>query len=367
MLWPVPLPNMADLGSAMLVWLKSSKKETLRKVPGYQSSLWFRGGAQALSFICRHIECEHKKSVKLLLPSYFCGQTLRFLRGEGVEFGFYQLNRDFSPNFASAELLIDPQKSNLFLHVHYFGHFFDTQDSVDFCQRNNCLLIEDCAHIISPFVGMPFVGEFVIFAPHKMIAVKCGGLLLAKGELPDAPNRQKSLFPLVWYLKRLSQRYLTRTIFWQRHGKWEIVWSDEKQAEQYSLPSLIEVEALIRRLNHPEVLIETRRLNSLKIAALIGCEGNPQLIKKFHQDDVPYLVGLRFTKISDLHKFVNVLDLSGCPYMMWPDLPVEIALAEGDFKADLDRTLLTVFLFIHEEINIEKYTTCIKKALDAVR
>ena len=132
MLWPVPLPNFSDLGSAILFGCKVQKKTNLRKVPGYQSSLWFRGGAQALSFVCRHIELKHKKSVKLLLPSYFCGQTLRFLRDEGVEFGFYQLNRDFSPNFSSVELLIDPQKSNLFLHVHYFVHFFDTQDSVDF-------------------------------------------------------------------------------------------------------------------------------------------------------------------------------------------------------------------------------------------
>ena len=57
--------------------------------------------------------------------------------------------------------LIDPKKRNLFLHVHYFGHFIDAQNSADFCQRYECLLIEDCAHIISPFVGMNFVGEFV--------------------------------------------------------------------------------------------------------------------------------------------------------------------------------------------------------------
>ena len=35
--------------------------------------------------------------------------------------------------------------------------------------------------------------------------------------------------------------------------------------------------------------------------------------------------------------------------MMWPDLPTELAMAEGNFQADLDRTMLTLFLFVHED------------------
>jgi hypothetical protein len=52
---------------------------------------------------------------------------------------------------------------------------------------------------------------------------------------------------------------------------------------------------------------------------------------------------------------------------MWPDLPTELAVAEGNFQADLDRTMLTLFLFVHEEIDINTYTTSIKKALDAAK
>ena len=365
MLWPLPLPNMTDL-SGLLRQRLFSNREPLRKIPGYQSTQWFMGGAEALSYICRHVASKQKKSLKLLLPSYFCGQTLRFLRSDGVEFGFYQLNNDLTPKLDSVNPLINPQKRNLFLHVHYFGHFIDAQNSANFCQRYECLLIEDCAHIISPFVGMNFVGEFVLFAPHKQIPVKCGGLLLSKSKLPDLTTKKQQL-SISWYLKRLLQRYLTRNKSWQRYREWEIVWSNDKQAVQYSLPSPLEVDLLTKKLNQPQVLIEARKSNASKIAELIESEDNIQLLKHFSQHDVPYIVGLRFTELSNLHKFAKALNQLGYPYMMWPDLPIELASAEDEFQADLDRTMLTLFLFVHEEIDINTYAKNIKKALDAVK
>ena len=87
MMWPLPLPNMTDLSSLLRQQFRGNK-ETLREIPGYQSTKWFMGGAEALSYICRHIASKHKKLVKLLLPSYFCGQSLRFLRIDGVDFSF---------------------------------------------------------------------------------------------------------------------------------------------------------------------------------------------------------------------------------------------------------------------------------------
>jgi len=365
MLWPLPLPSITDL-SGVIHQRLSCNRETLRKIPSYQSALWFMGGAEALSYICRHIASKHKKLVKLLLPSYFCGQSLRFLRNDGVDFGFYQLHNDLTPNLDSAVSLIDPQKRNLFLHVHYFGHFIDAQNSADFCQRYGCLLIEDCAHIISPFAGMNFVGEFVLFAPHKQIPVKYGGLLFARSKLPDLTTEVQQV-SISWYLKRLLQRYLTRNKSWRRYREWEIVWSDDKQAVQYSLPSPLEVELLTKKLNQPQVLVEARRSNAAKIAKLIESEDNLQLLKHFSQHDVPYIIGLRFTELSNLHKFSKALNQLRCPYMMWPDLPMELVVAEGDFQADLDRTMLTLFLFVHEEIDINKYVISIKKALDAAK
>ena len=366
MMWPLPLPNMTDLSGVLRQRLLRRNKETLRKIPGYQSTLWFMGGAEALSYICCHIASKQKKSVKLLLPSYFCGQSLRFLRNDGVDFDFYRLNDDLTPSFDSAKSLIDPQKRNLFLHVHYFDHFIDAQDSADFCRRHGCLLIEDCAHIISPFVGVDFVGEFVLFAPHKQIPVTCGGLLFARSELPVLTTLKQQI-SISWYLKRLIQRYLTGNKSWQRSQEWEIVWSGDKQPAQYSLPSPLEVEMLVKQLNRPQVLIDARRSNASKIATLIEAEDSPQLIRNFNQCDVPYVVGLKFTELSNLNKFAKALNQSGCPYMMWPDLPLELAVADADIQADLDRTMLTIFLFVHEEIDIHRYTLGIKKALDATK
>ena len=100
---------------------------------------------------------------------------------------------------------------------------------------------------------------------------------------------------------------------------------------------------LTKKLNHPQVLIQARRSNASKIAELIESEDNLQLLKNFSQHDVPYIFGLRFTELLNLHKFAKVLNQLGCPYMMWPDLPIELAVAEGDFQADLDQNNVDPF------------------------
>ena len=53
--------------------------------------------------------------------------------------------------------------------------------------------------------------------------------------------------------------------------------------------------------------------------------------------------------------------------MMWPDLPVELTVAECDFQTDILRTMSTLFLFVHEDIDINTYTKTIKEALDAAK
>ena len=97
MLWPLPLSLITQLTRSLFLSFRSNRSE-LSKPSGYQTALWLHGGAEALSYICHHIANEQQKPVRLLLPAYFCGQSLRYLRHDGVEFLFYPLNDDLSPN-----------------------------------------------------------------------------------------------------------------------------------------------------------------------------------------------------------------------------------------------------------------------------
>ena len=365
-LWPLPLPLLSHLARSFVRTLRRDPSVLIRP-SGYQSSLWLRGGAEALSFICRHIAKNHQKPVRLLLPSYFCGQSLRHLRHDGVEFVFYSLNDDLSPNTSSIEPLIDHQKANLFLHVHYFGLLIQTQGSAEFCQRHGVTLVEDCAHLSSPMNNMKFIGDFLIFSPHKHFPVQYGGLLLARSELNGLENQKQDQLSVSWYLKRLARRYFTKKSFWQRRGDWKITFSDDKVAAKYCSPSPLEIDLVTEKINHPEESTNKRRSNASKITALIDSDSSIQLLTHFQKHDVPYLVGLRFTELSNLQKFVKTLIKSGCPYMMWPDLPAELNVAECDFQPDILRTMLTLFLFVHEDIDINTYTKTIKEALYAAK
>ena len=113
---------------------------------------------------------------------------------DGVGFYFYSLNDDLSPNTSTIEPLINQKKANVFLHVHYFGLLIETQSSAEFCKRHSAILVEDCTHNQSGN-KMNFVGDFLFFfAPHKLIPVQRGGLLLAKSELPDLQTETGTAF-----------------------------------------------------------------------------------------------------------------------------------------------------------------------------
>ena len=366
MLWPLPLPLFSYLARSFLRLLRRDRSLLIRP-SGYQSSLWLRGGAEALSLICSHIANDQQKPVRLLLPSYFCGQTLRHLRHDGVEFLFYSLNDDLSPNTSTIEPFIDNHKANLFLHVHYFGLLIETQSSAEFCRRHGATLVEDCAHLISPLNEIKFIGDFLIFSPHKHIPVQYGGLLFAKGELREFAIQKQVKLSVSWYLKRLARRYFTRNNFWQKHKEWKIVFSNDVEAAQYCAPSPLEIELLTEKINQPQAFIKKRKYNASKITELIDLDSSIQLFTHFQQYDAPYLVGLRFEELSNLQKFAKTLSKSGCPYMMWPDLPAELTEDECDFQADILRTMSTLFLFVHEQLDINTYTIAIKDALDAAK
>ena len=55
-----------------------------------------------------------------MLPAYFCGQSLRYLRNAGVFFIFYNLNDDLTPNYEHIKQILQVQKPDIFLHLAAF-------------------------------------------------------------------------------------------------------------------------------------------------------------------------------------------------------------------------------------------------------
>ena len=117
MLNPFPLVNIFRLIKAPLI---SSLDSDSWRLKGYQKPLWHCNGAEILSKICQHNRKNLDAKISIMLPSYFCGQSLRFLRHINIDFIFYRLKEDLTPDYKNILNLLKDNKPNFFLHVHYF-------------------------------------------------------------------------------------------------------------------------------------------------------------------------------------------------------------------------------------------------------
>lgn len=123
----------------------------------------------------------------IMLPAYI-GFTER--EGSGIfdpveatnaEFKFYNLNQDLSVDIEQFTNLAESGIFNIAFVVHYFGFCRNDMDKIkSICEKNNILLVEDCAHAFQ--LGLKteklgVTGDFAIYSIHKHLATESGGVL----------------------------------------------------------------------------------------------------------------------------------------------------------------------------------------------
>ena len=165
-----PLP-VANIIKVIQSFFKTGLYEDNWNLKGYQPPLWYCSSAEILSDICM----QHKNiagKVSIMLPSYFCGQSLRYLRNINVEFIFYELNDNLTPDYKNILNILKENSPDFFLHVHYFGQVLAQNKTRELCSSHNMLMIEDCAHVIHPSAKTEWLGDCLFFSPHKFFPVK---------------------------------------------------------------------------------------------------------------------------------------------------------------------------------------------------
>ena len=134
-IWPVALPSIK-------VFFNNKENFDNWKLTGYQEQ-WLVSGAESLALICEIEQIRLNKKVNILIPSYFCGQSLKHLRDSGNDIIFYNVNKDLSPDYKKLDDIVKIKKVDVMLHVHYFGKIMTQENSRDFCDKNNTLQNKD--------------------------------------------------------------------------------------------------------------------------------------------------------------------------------------------------------------------------------
>ena len=163
-------------------------------------------GAESLALICEIEQIRLNKKINILIPSYFCGQSLKHLRDLGNDIIFYNVNKDLSPDYKKLDDIVKIKKVDIMLQVHYFGKIMPQENSRDFCDKNNIVLVEDCAHVIHPSISNKWVGDYLFFSVHKHFPVKNGGVLYSKNDFKYETSVHNMIFPYVWYIKNIAKK-----------------------------------------------------------------------------------------------------------------------------------------------------------------
>lgn len=358
MIWPTPLLNGPDL----FAWFAPSSGTAILP-EGYHTMYWRAGGAEALAEVCDRIAIQKNRRISLLLPGYFCGQSLRFLRSSNVELLFYPLTDDLVPDYSYIEETCINKNFDIFLHVHYFGKIEGHRESREFTNKYGAVLIEDCAHIISPWICDEWEGDYLIFSPHKHFPLPRLGVVLSKelNDINHLHDSDSSALPHIWAIKQFVRRV------WRigAGAEWGVTWTDQNEDLVVRRQRKGLIKMALSAYQNSDNVASIRRENSTGLSKILApIEGwNPLIIDGSITS--PYVIGMLCgSRDISRHRFKR-LNHNYSLVMQWPDLPIEIRTNEDISGWCLDRVERTLFFFVHQRLDTGQWLEVINDIVHA--
>lgn len=355
MIWPVPLLCRKDIPH----WFNSESTQ-LRLPADYNSYRWHSSGAAALASICARIAAQKGRHINVLIPGYFCSQSLGYLRTLPVRMVFYALTEKLMPDYEEIRSHND-DAIDLFVHVHYFGRIAGQQQSRAFADELGAALIEDCAHVISPLIGHEWVGDYLVFAPHKHFPLPKVGLAISRLPFDEQSSKPARGYFAGWLLRQGVRHLITTapTSFWHQQ------WTDTVSAYENVSPPKLVTRATASYLTNSESASTARRINAGHLLAKLERVSGWSGLFSAYETSVPYLVGMLCDTRARAERRFGILNRRARLVMQWPDLPRELSSLpriEAQCSDWVDRTL---FFFVHHQLDLAHWIDEIDNAIQS--
>lgn len=338
--------------------------------------LWFSRSCWAMKAIFIARRALFPDSFDVWLPAYFCNQSTAPLRLAGAAIRFYPVTELGEPDWHGINQMIanGATPGGIFFLVHNFGFKNNELEAAkEFCQQQNCWLIEDCAHCLAPQDGIGETGDFRLFSPHKTLASPDGAVTIcrdkalfealtaARGSLCDeAPSASN------WRIKRLIQTTLPEFIIDKLNKSRPL--PDFLQDPDYHEPlEQARMSATARRMLSLKIDIETisaRRRENAEIlwrtlAGKIKCEP----LYPLDQSPAPYRLALYFDDAEQGEKAFKLFQQAGLPVDSWPDLAPEHQTDPEIFANAVALRRQVVCLPVHQSLNPDELSKRLQNVL----
>lgn len=335
------------------------------KIPkGYDSYQWQSNGASSIASVINQLKnkINSNENLTILIPGYFCGQSLRYLRSLDVEIVFYPLTKELEPDFNEIKELIKHKSIDVFMLVHYFGRVSCQSESRTLADELDFVLIEDCAHVASPH-GSEWIGDFVIFSPHKHLPLPEIGIVLLKNSEDSALRINSSIkgFPILWLLKQTIKKLIKYS---KAPTQWNLVWNSSKERFIDQMPNKSSISSCIELLKKSDSnnLACNENIKSLKEILLTVKDW--EVFPSLNPDSCPtYLVGMKCINKEVAKRRMSLLNADSQLVMQWPDLPQELVHEPAVAEQAIDWVSTVIFFFVHHKIDKLKLIEGIDKVI----
>jgi hypothetical protein len=308
--------------------------------------------------------------ISVWVPDYFCDSSLSLLRQLNVRLHFYPVTDKLLPDFPRLREHAKLAPPDLLLLVHYFGMPAAAAEAREFCKLEGAWLIEDAAHVLllTPDIGEE--GDFVLYSPHKLLALPDGAILVARpngacrlgkdfvqglGPTQQWSEQAARLLPAacgprrlwLWTVKRCLQKLgVSRgTALGQ---------FDDSPGETFFPPPAMSAFAQSLLRQQASRLVDValaRKRNQLLLDHLLTHtdfnEHMETMARPSKGEAVPYQASYRSAGART--KFARLRAL-GLPATTWPDLPAEVRADPVKHVVAMQLRESCVFLPLHQSI-----------------
>jgi len=365
MITMTPLPQWKHL--LTLPFVKGIDEQTLAKpwLRENDHAFFFSKTAWSLKAIVLWVEYILKiNNPTIFIPDYFCNQSLSPLRSTSAQIIFYPVDHTMQPNWERCTQLALSTPPNVFLLVHYFGQPSAATLAKNFCKPYHSLLVEDAAHVLTPIHGIGEHGSFVLYSPHKLLAIPDGALCIMH-RVPKCTTHEIAIATMnriqhnmgvntpscaPWIIKRIIQKLIPRAV--------KTV--DFNHVHQASYPNTPKISLFSKKLlqqNLSSLTEVAEKRNYYKDAWNFLTSGQDHLTpSSINETIVPYMGVYQGEPANKTKEIYRQLQQNDWPVATWPDLPPEISNNASCYhEANLLRSRV-ITLPTHHTLSLNKLT-----------
>lgn len=327
--------NRKKICSALTPTWKQLFGINMPKKDGYwRNVLWSSRTSVSMRLIFESYQIvKGKRDVYLWLPEYFCAETIADFMVDGLHLVSYPITNTFEPDWNTIKAIESPV--DMFIHVHFFGECIDISKTRSFCDKNEAILIEDCAHALYDYGKIGKKGDFSLFSPHKLLPVFDGGIIKYNKDNVTVSQivelltekltgcKKNIVKTLVWKLKKTIQKVFKISQKTELNYEPHILERKSKRETQEKISSWS--QKTINGYSYEELkkIAYDRKENRAFVDTIIA-EIDPDVVMMTtEQNECPFFAVYSLKNVADPKEAIERIKHIGLAVSFWPSLSSE--------------------------------------------